>query len=248
MSSTIDEWLRKIKPYRDMVDTDPKKYYGEVFFRDPIQPQYIDCDYFYSPASGIIINQGIIKPGEKIVDVKGIQYTPKKLLADDTFDKESLIISIFMTQFSTHTNFMPTDGVISWRFVEPLQTKNKPMIFEERDLLKGKVNIQDETYPVNNGRVVNCIRNGSYEYYLVQIADSDVNVIAPFSQRQGTHYFQNERFGVVRYGSQVCLIMPLTDSFAFQPLEKVKRVVEAGIDKLVFVKSKKDHNIKGVKK
>ena len=247
MSSTIKEWLRTIKPYRDMVKDDPQKYYGEVFFRDPIISHYIDCDYFFSPASGIIINQGIIKPGEKIVDVKGVQYTPKKLLADDEFDKESLIISIFMTQFSTHTNFMPTDGNLHWKFVEPVQTLNKPMLFEERNLLEGIVDFQGETYPVNNGRVVNCIRNGRYEYYLVQIADSDVNVIAPFSRNQGTHYFQNDRFGIVRYGSQVTLVLPLTDSFTFEPLEKVKRVVEAGQDKLVLIKSKKDYNIKGAK-
>jgi phosphatidylserine decarboxylase len=149
-----------------------------------------------------------------------------------------------MSQYNVHVNRIPTDGIIFWKMIEPLQTLNRPMIFEERDILEGRIDYEHEDYPVNNGRCVNTIFNGSYRYFLVQIADSDVNVIAPFSREQGTHYAQNTRFSIVRYGSQVTLILPLTDSFNFELLEDTENVVEAGIDKLVYIESKKGYNIR----
>jgi phosphatidylserine decarboxylase len=243
MSKSLKEWLKDIKPMQELVEKDPEKFYGETFFRDPLRPQFIDCNYAYSPADGIIIDQSVVKHDEEIVEVKGMEYTTKKLLEDDSFDKKSLVISIFMSQYHVHVNRMPTDGNLFYKSVAPLQTLNKPMIFEERDILKGSINYANMGYPTKNGRTVNCIRNGSYEYYLVQIADSDVDVIAPFSRDQGTHYAQNARFSIVRYGSQVSLILPLTDCFDFEICEDVESVVEAGVDKLVYFKSKPDYNL-----
>jgi phosphatidylserine decarboxylase len=243
VSKSIKEWLKDIKPLQDLVESDPEKFYSETFFRDPLRPHYIDCEHIYSPADGIIIDQGIIAPDEEIVDVKGIQYTPQKLIEDDDFDKEALVISIFMSQFNVHINRLPTSGNVFYKTVAPLQTLNKPMLMEEHDILKGHIDYAHMGYPTKNGRTVNTIYNGRYTYYIVQIADSDVNVIAPFSRNQGEHFFQNERFSVVRYGSQVSLILPLTDSFEFETCEEVERVVEAGIDKLVHLKSKPAYNI-----
>jgi phosphatidylserine decarboxylase len=247
MAKHITEWLEEIKPLQEMQEEDPETYYSTWFFRDPMRPRYTDCDFVFSPADGTIIDQGIVKPDEEIAEVKGIQYTPRKLLEDETFDKKALVISIFMSSLDVHTNTAPTNGVFYYRRVDPLQTLNKPMLFEERDILKGHINYADMGYPTKNGRVVNTIINGNYTYYLVQIADSDVDVIAPFSTEQGKHYFQNERFGIVRYGSQVSLILPITDSFDFELIEKPEIHVQAGLDKLVHLKSKPGYSISAKK-
>jgi len=242
MSKSIKEWLNE--DVSQLEECEPELMYSVLFFRNPNRPIYTDCDFMFSPADGIVIDQGVVGPDEEIADVKGIQYTPQKLLDDDVFDKKSLVISIFMSQWDVHTNTMPTNGVIYYKKVSPLQTLNVPMLFEEKDIMKGHINYKNMGYPTKNGRVINTIVNGAYTYYLIQIADSDVNVISPFSTDQGTHYFQNERFGTVRYGSQVTLILPLADCFEFEPLEKVERHVEAGIDKLVHIHSKPGYSIK----
>ncbi len=242
MSKSIKDWIKSIEPYKKMADENPEEYYGTHFFRDPLRPQMIDCDHIYSPADGVIVDQGMVEADEEIVDIKGIQYTPQKLLEDETFDKKSLVISIFMSQYNVHVNRLPTDGNVFWKKVAPLQTLNKPMLFEERDIMKGQIDYKDMGYPTKNGRMINTIYNGRYTYYLIQICDPDVSVIAPFDTDQGVHYSQNERFSVVRYGSQVTLILPIVDCWEFVTKEEVKRVVEGGVDKLVHLKPKKSKN------
>ena len=237
MSSSLNEWLDEIKPFKKM---DPDFLASVFFFRDPSRPVYKDSDYVFSPADGTIIDQGFKKADEEIAEVKGITYTPKKLIEDSSFDKTSLVISIFMSQYDVHVNRMPTNGNVFFKQVAPLQTKNIPMIFEERDLLAGHINYKHMGYPTKNGRTVNTIYNGRYVYYLVQICDSDVNVVAPFTTRQGKHYGQNERFSVVRYGSQVSIILPLTDCFEFDLMETKERHVRAGLDRLIYVRGKSE--------
>ena len=237
MSVDIKEWLSEIKPFQRM---DPDVMSSVFFFRDPSRPVYKDCDFIFSPADGVIIDQGFKKPDQEIAEVKGVQYTVQKLLEDNDFKETCLVISIFMSQFDVHINRMPTNGNVFFKQRAPLQTKNLPMLFEERDLLAGHINYEHMEYPTKNGRTVNTIYNGRYVYYLVQICDSDVNVIAPFTMRQGKWYGQNERFSVVRYGSQVTLILPMTDSFTFDLMEKPERHVRAGLDRLVYLRSQGD--------
>jgi phosphatidylserine decarboxylase len=241
VSSSLDEWLDEIKPFQEM---DADFLSSVFFFRDPSRPVYKDSDFVFSPADGIIIDQGFKKPDEQIADVKGVQYTTKKLLEKEDFDQTALVVSIFMSQYDVHINRMPTNGNVFYKQVAPLQTKNLPMIFEERDILAGHINYEHMGYPTKNGRTVNTIFNGRYVYYLVQICDSDVNVIAPFSIKKGKWFGQNERFSVVRYGSQVTLILPLCDCFTFDLMEEPERHVRAGLDRLVYLRGnteKKKH-------
>ena len=82
----------------------------------------------------------------------------------------------------------------------------------------------------------NKIYNSSldYTYYLIQIADEDVNVIAPF-KHQGDLCVQNERFGLIRWGSQVDLVLPLTEDFTFELLLENEMHINAGVDRLVKI-------------
>ena len=234
MSESLEEWLAEIEPFKRM---EPDVLSSVFFFRDPSRPIFIDSDYIFSPADGTIIDQGFVKPDEQIVEIKGMDYSPQKIIEDPNFDKTSLCISIFMSMYDVHINRMPTNGNVFFKNVDPVQTRNIPMLFEEHDLLAGHVNYEHMNYATKNARTVNKITNGGYEYYLVQICDTDVNVIAPFSTKQGKHYFQNERFSVVRYGSQVTLVLPLTDCFEFDLMEQPERHVRAGLDRLVYLRS-----------
>ena len=83
----------------------------------------------------------------------------------------------------------------------------------------------------------NKIYNSSldYTYYIIQIADEDVNVIAPFKQ-QGDLCTQNERFSLIRWGSQVELVLPLDSRYRFKTLLDNTMHVNAGIDKLIKIK------------
>jgi phosphatidylserine decarboxylase len=70
-------------------------------------------------------------------------------------------------------------------------------------------------------------------YYIVQIADRDVDVILNWGI--GNHLAQGERFGIVRFGSQVDLIVPLTGQVKYKILAREKHHVEAAVDKLLVV-------------
>jgi hypothetical protein len=74
-----------------------------------------------------------------------------------------------------------------------------------------------------------------YQYYIVQIADSDVAEILHFDRRQHAPMSQSERFSLVRSGSQVALILPLDPRYHFRTLCQVTDHVEAGVDALVKI-------------
>ena len=76
-------------------------------------------------------------------------------------------------------------------------------------------------------------RTLSHTDHLVQIADEDVNVIAPFTNSQNDIFAQNERFSLIRWGSQVDLVLPLDDRFDFELCLEDAMHVQAGVDKLV---------------
>lgn len=240
MSQSLEDYLVSIESFKKLpVDVISSLF----FFRDPARPQFIDEDFIWAPADGIILSQNFTKPDEEITEIKGTHFTVQKLLEMPEFDKESLVISIFMLFYDVHVNRIPISGSVFYRHLEPLQTQNLPMLFEEKNLLEGHAVYEDVGgYVTKNSRCVNTIKCSrfNYTYYIVQIADSDVNVICPFSQKQGAYYAQNSRFSIVRYGSQVTLILPKTDLFDFDIMEKSLYHVRAGIDCLVYLRPRKN--------
>ena len=76
-------------------------------------------------------------------------------------------------------------------------------------------------------------------YYVLQIADYDVDSITPFQLKQNRPFGQNQRFSQIRYGSQVDLIVPLRDPltvrFRFVPNLEPGMHVEAGVDPLIQI-------------
>ena len=113
------------------------------------------------------------------------------------------------------------------------------MLEVEKDILNKIINPHNMEYLKHNERMFNQIYVPSldYTYYLIQIADEDVNVIAPFKKQQDL-CVQNERFSLIRWGSQVDLVLPLDPRFDFETLLENAMHVNAGLDKLVKINFK----------
>ena len=72
-------------------------------------------------------------------------------------------------------------------------------------------------------------------YYILQIADYDVDSVMPFKLKQHQPYAQGQRFSQIRYGSQVELIVPLSPRYEFSLKHPPGLHVEAGVDSLIAI-------------
>lgn len=234
------------KHLQDWVDTDvalikdkPLKWLSEeYFFRDPSRPTHSDADYFFSPADGIILYQKIVKPDECIVDIKGKAYSLQDAMRDETFDKECFVIGIFMTMYDVHINRAPYSGLLSYKQLEPISSLNLPMLDMERSLIEQiTVNHSEADYLHNNQRVINRFYAADLHqwYYVLQVADYDVDCITPFNLSQNGPVAQNERFSMIRFGSQCDLIVPVSKRFDCEFVQDTGMHVEAGLDPLIKI-------------
>ena len=236
MAKTLREWLEADV---EAVRRKPMRWLSEeFFFRDPSRSIYSDSSYFFAPADGIILYVKQVCPDQPIVDIKGKSYSLCAGMRDEGFDKESLVIGIFMTFYDVHINRIPYAGYLSYKELDPIDTYNYPMIDVERDLLDEIIPYtRNAGYLFNNQRMLNRIFSidlGQH-YYVLQVADYDVDSITPFRLKQNQPFAQNQRFSQIRYGSQVDLIIPLSDAFEYQPLLQQGMHVEAGVDPLVRI-------------
>ena len=236
MAQKLEEWLDT------EVEAMQKYSVGELsntyFFRDPLRPNFIDYEHFYSPADGVILYQKFIeKANDPILEVKGIDYTLQDILGDKHYDKPSLVIGIFMTFYDVHINRIPYGGRLTYKKLDPIKSVNIPMLAVEKDILNMAINPNNLEYVKNNERMCNTIYNSiiDYTYHVVQIADEDVNVIQHFTTDQNEVFSQNERFSLIRWGSQCDLILPLDDRFNFELQVDDTNHVNAGLDKLVKI-------------
>lgn len=238
MAKDLKTWINKeVKPYVD------EPYWwlsGEYFLRDPKRPNFVDRDYMFSPADGVIIYQKYVKPDESLIEIKGINYNLKTALQYPNFKENCYVIGIFMTFYSVHLNRVPYAGFLSYQELTPIISHNLPMLSEENQLLKEIIDFSNADYMHQNQRIINTIFSPKLQqfYYVLQIADYDVNSIIPFKREQNRRFYQNERFSVIRWGSQCDLIVPESKIFDFEFIHKPGIVVEAGLDTLIKIKPK----------
>lgn len=234
MAEKLEDWLNG--EVAELSKMSVGELSNNFFFRDPIRPTYIDNKHFYSPADGTIIYQKRVLPGEQVLEIKGIDYTLQDVMGDKDYNQPSLVIGIFMSFYDVHINRIPYSGVIKYNRLEPIESTNKPMLAVEKDILNKVINPNNMDYLKYNERVLNKIYNPilDYTYYIIQIADEDVNVIAPFKQ-QGDLCTQNERFSLIRWGSQVDLVLPLDKRYTFDLLLDETMHINAGLDKLIKI-------------
>jgi phosphatidylserine decarboxylase len=239
MAKTLKDWIKTDVKQAEKMSIEQLS--NQFFFRDPLRTMYIDNEHFYSPADGTILYQKIIKdPTESIVEIKGINYTLQDAMGDKDYNKPSLVVGIFMSFYDVHINRIPYGGYLSYKPIDAIESTNKPMLATEKDIFNGKINPANLEYLKYNERMWNKIYSPSidYTYYLIQIADEDVNVIVPFTPDQNDLFAQNERFSLIRWGSQVDLILPLDERFDFELCLEDNMHVEAGLDQLIKLVTK----------
>ena len=238
MAKTLEQWIDEdVAPFRDK----SIRWLSENhFFRDPCRPIYSNPRYFYSPADGVILYQRRVRPEERIVGIKGRDFSLRDAMREPSYDRESLVIGIFMTFFDVHVNRVPYSGRLSYRPLDAIDTYNYPMLEVEKSLLDElRVRTENATYLYNNQRVLNRVYSGDLNqwYYILQIADFDVDSILPYELKQNRPFKQNQRFSQIRYGSQVDLIVPLSRRFTFTPVQREGFHVQAGIDPLIRIEA-----------
>jgi phosphatidylserine decarboxylase len=241
MAQYLEDWLES--EVEELSKLEVGELSNTFFFRDPMRPNYIDYQHFYSPADGVILYQKFIQDAtEPIVEIKGINYTIQDVLGDKRYNKPSLVIGIFMSFYDVHINRIPYSGILQYKALDPIESTNKPMLAIEKDILNAAINPNNLEYLKYNERMWNKIYSPQldYTYYLVQIADEDVNVIAPFINDQNAPVSQNERFSLIRWGSQVDLVLPLDERYDFDLVLEDEMHVNAGLDKLVKINFKND--------
>ena len=246
MAKQLAEWLdTDVKDIKDK----PLRWLSEqYFFRDPSRPTFSNTKYFFSPADGVILYQGTVEPGDPILDIKGKPYSLREALRDDEYDKTSLVIGIFMTFYDVHVNRIPYPGRVSYRLLDPIDTLNHPMLDVEQAILDGlRLSIEDSTeYLHRNQRVVNRVDSPYLDdpYYVLQIADYDVDSITPFELKQNRPAEQGHRFSQIRYGSQVDLIVPVSSDYELQTVQPTGVHVEAGVDPLIEIKQRQSKEVR----
>ena len=234
MAEKLEDWLEG--EVKELSKLSVGELSNNFFFRDPIRPTFIDNEHFYSPADGTILYQKIVLPGEQVLEIKGIDYTLQDVMGDKDYNKPSLVIGIFMSFYDVHINRIPYGGVLSYKRLEPIESTNKPMLAVEKDILNKVINPDNMDYLKYNERMSNqvYVPTLDYTYHIIQIADEDVNVIAPFKKQQDL-CTQNERFSLISWGSQVDLILPLDKRYTFDLLLDETMHINAGLDKLIKI-------------
>ena len=236
MAKSLAEWIdQDVRPMRDR----PLSWLSQHdFFRDPGRPVYGEPTVFFSPADGVILYQIEVGPGDPILDIKGQPYCLRHALQDADFSAPCLVIGIFMTFFDVHVNRVPYSGRLSYRHLDPIDTYNHPMLEVEKSLL-ADLNVSPDAaaYLHHNERVVNRVHAPDLRqsYYILQVADYDVDCITPFELKQNQPARQGNRFSMIRYGSQVDLIVPLSACYDFQLIQPTHWHVEAGVDPLIRI-------------
>ncbi len=236
MGKTLKDWLQNnVEPVRERSMSWLSERY---FFRDPSRPLISDTGYFYAPADGIVLYVKVVSQGEQIVSIKGEEYTLSRAMGGYEVKRDCLVIGIFMTFYDIHINRIPYAGRLCYQELEPLKSYNCPMIDVEKELLGENLpDLVNAEYLLNNQRVINRVYSHELRqyYYILQIADYDVDCITPFCLKQNRRFPQNSRFSQIRYGSQVDLIIPLSDYFKFEPIIAAGIHVEAGVDRVVKI-------------
>lgn len=236
MAQPLADWIASdVEPYRD---ADLSWLSEEFFFRDPVRATLVDTSVFMSPADGVVLYCEQIDAASDLMQFKGQHYTLRDAMQIPVSGPH-VVCGIFMTFYDVHVNRVPYSGLLSYRALEPLTTSNCPMLEVERELLQ-ELRLPDRPleYMYKNQRMVNTFVSNSLPrpFYLVQIADYDVDCICPFELGQNNPVMQGDRFSLIRFGSQVDLVIPVDpDGPSFEMLVSPGFHVKAGVDPLVRI-------------
>ena len=157
--------------------------------------------FFRDPNRTIPQDDFIVSPADGIITYIGECKTPI-----DSENKNQVYnkISIFLSIFDVHVNRMPIDGTI-----------------KEIQYIPGKfINATLDKSSEKNEKNIIKISNGTYDYFVVQIAGLIARrIVCNVNKNQDLN--KGERIGIIKFGSRVDLYLPKSNKVLVSKGQKV---------------------------
>jgi phosphatidylserine decarboxylase len=162
------------------------------FYRDPERNPPPDESGVLAPADGKIIYIKRIEKGEvPYAEKHGRRYSLRELATGDVLPEGGYLIGTAMSFLDVHVNRAPISGKVS-------------LLTHIRGLF---LSLRKPEAVVQNERMLSVIEGAQFKIGLVQIASRLVRNIVPFCH-EGNRVLRGERIGMIRFGSQVDLVLP----------------------------------------
>ncbi|MBE0447296.1 MAG: phosphatidylserine decarboxylase family protein [Actinobacteria bacterium] len=166
-----------------------------MFYRDPERTPPLDGESIVSPADGTVLYVKRVTRGEVPLSLKnGRTLRLTELAQADILNDGLYLIGIGMNLLNVHVNRAPIGGVV--RLLKPVRGSF--------------LSLKAENAVLKNERFTTVIDNGSYLVGVVQIASRLVRRIETYVH-EGQKIQKGERIGMIKFGSQVDLILPQVD-------------------------------------
>lgn len=159
------------------------------FHRIPLRATPFGEKRIISPADGVIWQIIPLKGKEPLLEIEKQFLGKIKTLSNDV-ENAAVVISIFMSPLDAHVNWSPVEGKIVY-------SRHTPGSFSFAKSWKSFLNEKNEVL----------IDTGFYRMKLIQIAGFLARRIECWVN-EGERLIQGEPFGMIRFGSQVSLILP----------------------------------------
>lgn len=166
------------------------------FFRDPERVIPQENYVIISPADGVIRYVQEIKDGQIPTSIKGKSKIPlEEMTKTNILNDGGYLIGIEMSILDVHVNRAPIEGKIIYQ--KP--TRGNFLSLKSLEAL------------FSNERVTIVIDNGTFKIGIIQIASRLVRRIVSFLT-EGEWVLLGERIGMIKFGSQVDLVIPKLES------------------------------------
>ena len=165
------------------------------FFRDPERVTPEGDDIVVSPAEGQVIYVKRSEGGHiPVAEKQGRTFRLDELVRTPLDDDEAVIVGIALSFLDVHVNRAPVPGrvVVQRRFPGPFGS------------------LKDPTAVFVNERATTLLEHRDTQVAVVLIASRLVRRIVSFV-KEGEEVTMGQRIGVIRFGSQVDLILPARD-------------------------------------
>jgi phosphatidylserine decarboxylase len=189
------------------------------FARDPARETPAEAG-IVSPADGTVVYVKEAGPKEDVMVIKqGLAAKIEDIVRED-IDSSKIIIGIFMSPFDVHYNRAPLNAKVEMIRSHPGRGPNTHMgPMHWRTLIKKSPHYENSVHIVQNERTVTRFtgeyKNESLPFYVVQIGAKTVNGIDSYF-RVGDTVKRGEKFGMIRIGSQVDLVLPQRPGLALR--------------------------------
>jgi len=233
---TLQEWL-KSKEVEYLRRCSIKQLMEKEFSRNPMRAIFYRPNIFYSPCDGIVLYKKVVDPDKELLSIKGESLTLQDIMCDYSYSEKSLVIGMFLSIYDVHFCRMPTNGFVKIERLPSLYIENLTMTKLENSIIKeGKIDYDTLEYLFTNERWITRIYYPRYnmEYYLVEIADLEVNAIVHYASN-GDYLLQGQRLSFVTYGSHVDMIIPYRRNLKVLIPDDNVYHVKAGIDGVVKI-------------